>query len=92
MEVVQLKKSSLGRGLDALIPKEDKEHGYSVASINEIKPNIFQPRKEFDEEAISELASSIKEKGILQPLVVRTIAGGYEIIAGERRQGCCLWC
>jgi len=85
MEVVQLKKSSLGRGLDALIPKEDKEHGYSVASINEIKPNIFQPRKEFDEEAISELASSIKEKGILQPLVVRTIAGGYEIIAGERR-------
>jgi len=80
-----LKKSSLGRGLDALIPKEDKEHGYSVASINEIKPNIFQPRKEFDEEAISELASSIKEKGILQPLVVRTIAGGYEIIAGERR-------
>lgn len=80
-----MKKSSLGRGLDALIPKEDKEHGYSVASINEIKPNIFQPRKEFDEEAISELASSIKEKGILQPLVVRTIAGGYEIIAGERR-------
>jgi len=80
-----LKKSSLGRGLDALIPKEDKEHDYTVASINEIKPNIFQPRKEFDEEAISELASSIKEKGILQPLVVRMIAGGYEIIAGERR-------
>lgn len=80
-----MKKSSLGRGLDALIPKEDKEHDYTVASINEIKPNIFQPRKEFDEEAISELASSIKEKGILQPLVVRMIAGGYEIIAGERR-------
>ena len=80
-----MKKSSLGRGLDALIPKEDKPHGYTVASINEIKPNIFQPRKEFDEEAISQLASSIKEKGILQPLVVRTISGGYEIIAGERR-------
>jgi ParB family chromosome partitioning protein len=75
----------LGRGLEALIPKADKQHGYALASINEIKPNIFQPRKEFDEETISELASSIKEKGILQPLVVRTISGGYEIIAGERR-------
>lgn len=80
-----MKKSNLGRGLEALIPKEDKQHGYTLASINEIKPNIFQPRKEFDEQAISELASSIKEKGILQPLVVRTISGGYEIIAGERR-------
>ncbi len=80
-----MKKSNLGRGLDALIPKEDKPGGYTLASINEIKPNIFQPRKEFDEETISELASSIKEKGILQPLVVRTISGGYEIIAGERR-------
>ncbi len=56
-----------------------------VISINEVKPNASQPRKEFGEEAISELASSIKEKGILQPLVVRTIESGYEIIAGERR-------
>ena len=80
-----MKKSNLGRGLDALIPKEDKLQGYIVASINEVKPNTFQPRKEFDEEAILELASSIKEKGILQPLVVRTIESGYEIIAGERR-------
>jgi ParB family chromosome partitioning protein len=80
-----LKKSNLGRGLDALIPKEEKLEGYIVASINEIKPNSSQPRKEFDEEAIGELANSIKEKGILQPLVVRTIESGYEIIAGERR-------
>jgi len=80
-----LKKSNLGRGLDALIPKGDNLEGYIVASINELKPNMFQPRKEFDEEAISELASSIKEKGILQPLVVRTIESGYEIIVGERR-------
>jgi len=80
-----LKKSNLGRGLDALIPKDDKQHGYTVASINEIKPNQSQPRKEFGEDAISELAASIKEKGILQPLVVRTIETGYEIIAGERR-------
>jgi len=80
-----LKKSNLGRGLDALIPKEEKLEGYVVASINEVKPNSSQPRKEFDEEAIGELANSIKEKGILQPLVVRTIESGYEIIAGERR-------
>ncbi len=85
MEVDQLKKSNLGRGLDALIPKEEKQQGYIVASINEVKPNQTQPRKEFDERAISELASSIKEKGILQPLVVRTLERGYEIIAGERR-------
>lgn len=80
-----MKKSNLGRGLDSLIPKEDKKQGYLVVSINEVKPNASQPRKEFDEEAISELANSIKEKGILQPLVVRTNDGGYEIIAGERR-------
>jgi len=80
-----LKKSNLGRGLDALIPKEEKLEGYIVASINEVKPNSSQPRKEFDEEAIGELANSIKEKGILQPLVVRTVENGYEIIAGERR-------
>ncbi|MEM7009466.1 MAG: ParB/RepB/Spo0J family partition protein [Thermodesulfobacteriota bacterium] len=80
-----MKKSNLGRGLDALIPKEDIQHGYVVTSINEVKPNLFQPRKEFDDEAIDELANSIKEKGILQPLVVRTIEQGYEIIAGERR-------
>lgn len=80
-----MKKSNLGRGLDALIPKEDIKQGYIVASINEVKPNASQPRKDFDEEAITELANSIKEKGILQPLVVRTIESGYEIIAGERR-------
>ena len=80
-----MKKYNLGRGLDALIPKGDNLEGYIVASINELKPNMFQPRKDFDEETISELASSIKEKGILQPLIVRTISGGYEIIAGERR-------
>ncbi len=80
-----MKKSNIGRGLDALIPKEEKLESYSVASINEVKPNSSQPRKEFDEEAIGELANSIKEKGILQPLVVRTVENGYEIIAGERR-------
>lgn len=80
-----MKKSNLGRGLDALIPKEEKPGGFIVASINEIRPNSSQPRKDFDDEAICELANSIKEKGILQPLVVRNIERGYEIIAGERR-------
>lgn len=80
-----MKRATLGRGLDALIPKENKEQGVGVVGINEIRPNNLQPRKEFDDGAISELAASIKEKGILQPIVVRQVGGGYEIIAGERR-------
>ncbi len=87
-----MKKYNLGRGLDALIPKGDNLEGYIVASINELKPNMFQPRKDFDDETISELASSIKEKGILQPLVVRTISGGYEIIAGGKKMESCSTC
>lgn len=88
----ELKKTTLGRGLDALIPKETGERGaragtgYIVAGIGEIKPNQSQPRKDFDDASISELTSSIREKGIIQPLVVRqTGRSGYEIIAGERR-------
>jgi ParB family chromosome partitioning protein len=80
-----LKKATLGRGLDALIPKESKPEGLTLLSINEIRPNALQPRKDFDDETIAELTASIKEKGILQPIVVRQAAGGYEIIAGERR-------
>ncbi|HET7290586.1 MAG TPA: ParB/RepB/Spo0J family partition protein [Thermodesulfobacteriota bacterium] len=80
-----MKKATLGRGLDALIPKESKPEGLTLLSINEIRPNALQPRKDFDDETITELTASIKEKGILQPIVVRQAAGGYEIIAGERR-------
>ncbi|MEQ9619222.1 MAG: ParB/RepB/Spo0J family partition protein [Deltaproteobacteria bacterium] len=80
-----MKKATLGRGLDALIPKENKQQGLTLVGINEIKPNFLQPRKEFDDESIAELSASIKEKGILQPLVVRQTVNGYEIIAGERR-------
>ncbi len=80
-----MKKASLGRGLDALIPKENREQGLTLAGINEIRPNTLQPRKDFDDTAISELSVSIKEKGILQPIVVRQAGSGYEIIAGERR-------
>jgi len=80
-----LKKVTLGRGLDALIPTEKERYGYLLANIGEIRPNAFQPRKDFDETSIEELAQSIKENGIIQPLVVRKSEGNYEIIAGERR-------
>jgi ParB family chromosome partitioning protein len=80
-----LKKVILGRGLDALIPTERAGYGYMLLSIEDMRPNSFQPRKDFDEEGIEELAASIQEKGIIQPLVVRKSESGYEIIAGERR-------
>ena len=80
-----MKKVTLGRGLDALIPIDEEVKGYILADIDQIKPNSYQPRKEFDEDGIDELASSIKEKGIIQPLVGRKIGDSYEIIAGERR-------
>ena len=80
-----MKRSVLGKGLDALIPAEKVGQGYVILGIDEIRPNTFQPRKDFDEEAINELAASIQEKGIIQPIVVRKNMNAYEIIAGERR-------
>lgn len=81
-----MKKSGLGRGLDALIPSEKTENSVTnQLSVDRIKPNKFQPRKNFDESAIMELASSIREKGVIQPLIVRKTGNEYEIIAGERR-------
>ena len=95
------KNRGLGRGLDALFadqapvdrPAEEKyqrEEDDSVdrvvyININDIKPNENQPRKNFDEEKINELSASIREHGIIQPLVVRKQGHGYEIVAGERR-------
>lgn len=80
-----MKKATLGRGLDALIPTDKEVNGYILADIDQIKPNSYQPRKEFDQKGIDELASSIREKGIIQPLVGRRLGNHYEIIAGERR-------
>lgn len=85
-----MKKSRLGKGLDALIPKEIKEEtpensGILVMPIEKLHPNKFQPRKKFDDASIKELSVSIKEKGIIQPLMVRKAGSSYEIIAGERR-------
>ncbi len=80
-----MKKEVLGRGLDALIPMEREGYGYMLLDLEELRPNSFQPRKDFDEASIEELATSIREKGVIQPLIVRKAQKGYEIIAGERR-------
>lgn len=89
-----VKRSALGRGLGALITdaaEDPKQRPEAVAAIQElrledIRPNPFQPRTEFDEEALNELAASIKSIGIVQPITVRAVEEGkYEIIAGERR-------
>jgi ParB family chromosome partitioning protein len=63
----------------------DRHPGIAVLDIAEIKANEFQPRRDFDEQALQELAQSIRENGLIQPLVVRKAADGYELIAGERR-------
>ncbi|MBB6697068.1 ParB/RepB/Spo0J family partition protein [Clostridium algidicarnis] len=80
------KRSGLGKGLSALIPEElNEDENKSIISMNLIKPNSKQPRKIFDEEKLSSLAESIKEHGIIQPIVVKSVNNGYMIIAGERR-------
>jgi len=81
------KRMALGKGLGALIPEveEADERKLFYCGIEEIHPRRSQPRKHFDESNLQELAETIKEKGILQPLTVRRIEGGYELLAGERR-------
>ena len=80
----------LGRGLDSLFDINTEDSGVTEVMLSEIEPNRDQPRKDFDEAALAELAESIKKHGLLQPILVRTKAtGGYEIIAGERRWRAC---
>lgn len=83
------KKSGLGRGLGLLVGEADAETAGmrpdSTLPISEINPNKGQPRKTFRPEELAELADSIKQNGILQPLLVRKKGSGYEIVAGERR-------
>ena len=81
------KKFALGKGLGALIPDDINEgnEGKLMISLNKIKSNIDQPRKSFDNEKIAELAESIKNHGIIQPLILKENGGGYIIVAGERR-------
>lgn len=78
----------LGRGLGALIPAAATEvpsRGFAELPVASIRPNPQQPRQHFDEEALAALAESIREIGLLQPILVREVEGGYELIAGERR-------
>ncbi len=88
-----MKSMALGRGLDALLGEMDEAYenegtqkdSISEISLKEIRPNPFQPRKTFNEESIVELAESIKNDGLLQPIVVKEDIDGYVLIAGERR-------
>ena len=83
-----MKKGGLGKGLDAIFAENDTEDRNSAVAIrlNEIEPNRAQPRKDFNDKALAELADSIAQHGVLQPLLVRPIpGGGYQIVAGERR-------
>jgi ParB family chromosome partitioning protein len=77
----------LGKGLDALISSLSVQDDDKIVEIplSQLRPNPYQPRKSFSEEAIRELAESIREHGVIQPIVVREALRGYEIIAGERR-------
>lgn len=96
------KKSKMDRGLDSLffdnsideiarsdsesVKNDDGENGISTVRISLIEPDKNQPRSEFDEDALNELAENIRQHGVLQPILVRPLDnGGYKIVAGERR-------
>ncbi|MFH0924737.1 MAG: ParB/RepB/Spo0J family partition protein [bacterium] len=87
-----MEKRALGRGLDALIPpplinidEEDKGKRIVNLPLGDVIPNKFQPRKTFDEKKLEELANSIREKGVIQPIIVHKVEDKYEIVTGERR-------
>ena len=90
------KTKGLGRGLGALLPSASVDHGEAEAArpderrvellpLDRVRPNPEQPRQTFDEAAMEELAASVRQYGVLQPILVRPVDGGYEIVAGERR-------
>lgn len=89
---MEARRRALGRGLGALIPMAEFQEpaavtaeGLQYVALTSIQPNPFQPREVFAEEAIRELTASIREKGLLQPLLVRPFGNGFQLIAGERR-------
>lgn len=82
-----MSKNRLGKGLEALFPQlgvDDQDQVISV-SIKELRPNPYQPRRVFNQDKLNELAKSIEEHGIIQPIIVRRSLNGFEIVAGERR-------
>lgn len=94
------KLKGLGKGLDALLSASNisvastmansgSESALQEIAINKIKPGKYQPRKTFNEDGLQELANSIKQNGVIQPVVIRKLGSGYELIAGERRLRAC---
>lgn len=82
-----LNKRGLGKGLGALIPESEEPDKNSIIEIKitDIEANEMQPRKSFDDETLADLSESIKEHGVVQPIIVRKLGNSYQIIAGERR-------
>ena len=89
-----MNRKALGKGINALIPDfemgvpESHENGPAKNTellIDEISPNRFQPRKYFDDDKLEELVTSIRDNGVLQPIVVQKVEAGYELVVGERR-------
>lgn len=83
-----MRKRALGRGIEALISKEEKtvlQEGFRMIPITDIQPNPYQPREKITEESIRELVNSIKEKGIIEPVIVKRYNEKYILAAGERR-------
>lgn len=80
-------RGGLGKGLGALIPANVGEQisGLEEVLVADVRPNPYQPRSHFDEETLASLAESIREVGVLQPILIRPVEGGYELVAGERR-------
>ncbi|CAM3054294.1 ParB/RepB/Spo0J family partition protein [Sporolactobacillus spathodeae] len=79
---------ALGKGLDVFFPSafaNELDSNVDTIALTELRPNPYQPRKTFDEQGLEELAQSIKEHGIIQPLIIRKSIKGYDIVAGERR-------
>ncbi len=80
------KRGGLGRGLDSLLPRETAAEGKVIqVSVDDISPNPFQPRKDFSLDALESLRDSIEEHGVIQPVLVKKVDAGYELVAGERR-------
>ena len=84
------KTKRLGRGLEALLGPSNKDQAKQEGLLREVAvdsivPNPWQPRREFNEDALADLASSIKSSGLIQPPVVRSVGAHFELIAGERR-------
>jgi ParB family transcriptional regulator, chromosome partitioning protein len=85
MTVKQERHAGLGRGLASLIPQRTSSAGITDIAVNQIRPNPRQPRQRFDAEQLEALAASIREHGVIQPILVTETLDGYQLVAGERR-------